>query len=131
MIADTTFSCLPVTNLPIPFTVPGPVTDFKLLNRAFTTLTLVWQLPPVPNGVIVLYQLTEGSFPPNNLSAAFAVAGELDVATAYTFTLVAWTIAGPGQPAILKATTASVREYKLKVSLMVCQLSFPQQMLLM
>eukprot|EP00731_Ephydatia_muelleri_P018842 Em0011g882a len=35
---------------------PGPVGGLQAFNKTFTTITLTWQPPPVPNGVIIIYQ---------------------------------------------------------------------------
>eukprot|EP00731_Ephydatia_muelleri_P012812 Em0007g122a len=35
---------------------PGPVGGLQAFNKIFTTITLTWQPPPVPNGVIIMYQ---------------------------------------------------------------------------
>eukprot|EP00731_Ephydatia_muelleri_P018909 Em0011g949a len=37
---------------------PGPVGGLLAFNNTFTIITLTWQPPPVPNGVIIMYQVT-------------------------------------------------------------------------
>jgi len=38
--------------------VPGPVTGFKVVNRTTSEMFVMWNPPPVINGVLIGYQLT-------------------------------------------------------------------------
>ena len=38
--------------------VPGPVTGFYVVNRTTSEMFVMWNRPPVTNGVLIGYQLT-------------------------------------------------------------------------
>ncbi|KAL5486528.1 hypothetical protein EMCRGX_G019020 [Ephydatia muelleri] len=67
----------------------GLVGGLQAFIKTFTTITLTWQPPPVPNGVIIMYQgWYQG--PP------------------YTFSVTAYTITGPGTPLQVQTSTADI-----------------------
>eukprot|EP00731_Ephydatia_muelleri_P018890 Em0011g930a len=76
---------------------PGPVGGLQAFNKTFTTITLTWQPPPVPNGVIIMYQVTystNGVVNTYNTTTPPVVITGLVPRTTYTFSVTAYTITG-------------------------------------
>ena len=99
------FSCTPAL---------GPVTGLEALNNTFTAITLTWQPPPDPNGVTVMYQVTysyNGSVNTYSTTTPPLTITELVPMTTYTFSVVGYTISGPGTPQKVQTSTAAIREY--------------------
>ena len=90
--------------------VPGPAQNLGVLQKTLSTITLTWQPPLMPNGVITQYQLAWGSSLTSYMNAQFVVVSGLNVSTTYTFNITAWTVVGPGQSTAVQATTALIRE---------------------
>eukprot|EP00731_Ephydatia_muelleri_P007446 Em0003g1694a len=88
--------------------VPGPVNSLKQISNTFTTLTLTWLHPVVPNGVIMGYQVLLGSMVIYNSSTTQVVLSGLTVAMNYNLSVVALTAKGSGQPAYVQAATATI-----------------------
>eukprot|EP00731_Ephydatia_muelleri_P029835 Em0021g358a len=88
--------------------VPGPAQSLGVLQKTFTTITLMWLPPLMPNGVITQYQLTWGSSLPTYVTAPFAVVSGLNVSSTYTFNVTAWTVVGAGKPTAVQASTALI-----------------------
>ncbi|KAL5486467.1 hypothetical protein EMCRGX_G018950 [Ephydatia muelleri] len=92
-------------------TAPGPVTGLQAFNKTFTTITLTWQPPPVPNGVIIMYQVTystNGVVNTNNTTTPPVTVTGLVPRTTYTFSVTAYTITGPGTPLQVQTSTADI-----------------------
>eukprot|EP00731_Ephydatia_muelleri_P018869 Em0011g909a len=90
---------------------PGPVTGLQAFNKTFTTITLTWQLPPVPNGVIIMYQVTystNGVVNTYNTTTPQVIITGLVPRTTYTFSVTAYTITGPGTPLQVWTSTADI-----------------------
>ncbi|KAL5486530.1 hypothetical protein EMCRGX_G019023 [Ephydatia muelleri] len=88
---------------------PGPgLQDF---NKTFTTITLTWQPPPVPNGVIIMYQVTystNGVVNTHNRTTPPVIITGLVPRTTYIFSVTAYTITGPGTPQQVQTSTADI-----------------------
>ena len=92
---------------------PGPVTGLQAFNKTFTTITITWKPPPVPNGVIIMYQATystNGVVNTYNTTTPLMTIKGLDPRTNYTFSVTAYTITGPGTPLQVPTSTADIRE---------------------
>eukprot|EP00731_Ephydatia_muelleri_P019044 Em0011g1084a len=90
---------------------PGPVTGLQAFNKTFTTITLTWQPPPVPNGVIIMYQLTystNGVVNTYNTATPPVIIAGLVPRTTYNFSVTAYTITGPGTPLQVQTSTADI-----------------------
>eukprot|EP00731_Ephydatia_muelleri_P018991 Em0011g1031a len=90
---------------------PGPVTGLQAFNQTFTTITLTWQPPPVPNGVIIMYQVTystNGVVNTYNTTTPPVTITGLVPRTTYTFSVTAYTITGPGTPQQVQTSTADI-----------------------
>eukprot|EP00731_Ephydatia_muelleri_P018888 Em0011g928a len=92
-------------------TAPGPVTGLQAFNKTFTTITLTWQPPPVPNGVIIMYQVTystNGVVNTYNTTTPPVTVTGLVPRTTYTFSVTAYTITGPETPLQVQTSTADI-----------------------
>eukprot|EP00731_Ephydatia_muelleri_P018844 Em0011g884a len=90
---------------------PGPVGGYQAFNKTFTTITLTWQPPPVPNGVIIMYQVTysiNGVVNTYNTTTPPVTITELVPRTTYTFSVTAYIITGPGTPLQVQTSTADI-----------------------
>eukprot|EP00731_Ephydatia_muelleri_P019106 Em0011g1146a len=90
---------------------PGPVTGLQAISNTFTTITLTWQPPPVPNGVIIMYQVTystNGVVNTYNTATPQVIMTGLVPRTTYTFSVTAYTITGPGTPLQVQTSTADI-----------------------
>ncbi|KAL5479268.1 hypothetical protein EMCRGX_G022767 [Ephydatia muelleri] len=88
-----------------------PVSGLQATNNTFTTITLTWQPPPVPNGVIIMYQVTysyNGSVNTYNTTTPPVTITELVPMTTYTFSVVCYTISAPGTPQQVQTSTATI-----------------------
>ncbi|KAL5479271.1 hypothetical protein EMCRGX_G022770 [Ephydatia muelleri] len=89
----------------------GPVTGLQALNNTFTTITLTWQPPPVPNEVIIMYLVTcpyNGSVNTYNTTTPLVTITGLVPMTTYTFSVIGYTISGPGTPEQVQTSTAAI-----------------------
>lgn len=93
--------------------VPGPVVGIKHLCSSFTTITLMWLLPFVPNGIIRHYNITLQSPKVITYTTTQAVTTTLGLFanTAYNFSVAACTAQGCGYPVYFQAATGSIREF--------------------
>ncbi|KAL5486614.1 hypothetical protein EMCRGX_G019117 [Ephydatia muelleri] len=92
-------------------TAPGPVGGLQAFNKTFTTITLTWQPPPVPNEVIIMYQVTystNGVVNIYNTTTSPVIITGLVPRTTYTFSVTAYTITGPGTPQQVQTSTADI-----------------------
>ena len=92
---------------------PGPVKELQYFNSTFTTITLSWQPPPAPNGVIILYQViysANGRVNTCNTTTPAVTIHGLVPKISYTFSVAGHTIAGPGTPQWLQTPPAAIRE---------------------
>ena len=86
----------------------------QAFNKTFTTITLTWQPPPVPNGVIIMYQVTystNGVVNTYNTTTPPVTITGLVPRTTYTFSVTAYTITGPGTPQQVQTSTADICEW--------------------
>eukprot|EP00731_Ephydatia_muelleri_P018993 Em0011g1033a len=90
----------------------GLVGGLQAFIKTFTTITLTWQPPPVPNGVIIMYQVTYST---NGVVNIYNTATPPPVTitglvprTTYTFSVTAYTITGPGTPLQVQTSTADI-----------------------
>ena len=83
-------------------------------TNTFTTITLTWQPPPVPNGVIIMYQVTYSTDEVVNSYKStiptVTVTGLLPNTT-YTFSITGSTMTGIGTPQQVQSSTAAIREF--------------------
>eukprot|EP00731_Ephydatia_muelleri_P019006 Em0011g1046a len=89
----------------------GPVVGLQAFNKTFTTITLTWQPPPVPNGVIIMYQVTystNGVVNTYNTTTPLMTVTGLVPRTTYTFSVTAYTITAPGTPLQVQTSTADI-----------------------
>ena len=92
---------------------PGPVKGLMRLNNSFTTITLTWQPPSDPNRIIyyqVTFSTNDGSVNTYTTIQTMLTITGLVPRTMYTFTVVDYTITGPGAPLQLQTSTAAVRK---------------------
>ena len=92
---------------------PGPVSGLQANNTTFTTIALTWLPPPTPNGVIIMYQVTysnNGIVNTYNKITPPAILKGLVPRTPYTFSVVGYTITGPGTPQQVQTSTAAICE---------------------
>eukprot|EP00731_Ephydatia_muelleri_P018910 Em0011g950a len=90
---------------------PGPVGGLQAFNKTFTTITLTWQPPSVPNEVIIMYQVTystNGVVNTYNTTTPPVVITGLVPRTTYTFSVTAYTITGPGTLQQAQTSTADI-----------------------
>ena len=76
-------------------------------------LTLSWNTPSEPNGLITAYQIgysTGGGFNYTNTSATQHTLKGFRPNTVVTFSVTAYTIIGPGESVTAEANTGTVRE---------------------
>eukprot|EP00731_Ephydatia_muelleri_P019086 Em0011g1126a len=98
----------PYSSLLFVVTTLGPVIELQAFNKTFTTITLTWQPPPVPNGVIIMYQVTYST---NGVVKTYnTTTPGLVPRTSYTFSVTAYTITGPGTLLQVQTSTADIRE---------------------
>ena len=92
---------------------PGPVSGLQAINTTFTTIALTWLPPPTPNGVIIKYQVTYSTNEIvntyNTTQPPVTITG-LVPRTTYFFSVVGYTIAGPGSSQQVQTSTAAIRE---------------------
>ena len=89
------------------------MSGLQAFNTTFTTITLVWLPPPTPNGVIIMFQVTystNGIMNTYNKTTPPATLKGLVPRTIYTFSVVGYTITGPGTPQQVQTSTAAIRE---------------------
>ncbi|KAL5486620.1 hypothetical protein EMCRGX_G019124 [Ephydatia muelleri] len=89
-------------------TPPGPVGGLQAFNKTFTTITLTWQPPPVPNGVIIMYQVTYSTNGMYNTATPPVIITGLVPRTTYTFSVTAYTITGLGTLQQVQTSTADI-----------------------
>ena len=102
------------------FTVPGPVSGLSATPEV-VQLTISWSSPSEPNGAIIAYEVyfnSSGVFSYTNTSATQLILRDLSPNTVVTFSVRAYTIIGPGENVTGQASTGSVREYKIKIPLL-------------
>eukprot|EP00731_Ephydatia_muelleri_P025263 Em0017g346a len=89
----------------------GPVTGLQATKNTFTTITLTWQPPPNPNGMIIMYQVTysidEVVNTHNPTSPTVTITGLLPNTT-YTFSVAAYIMTGIGTPQQVQSSTAAI-----------------------
>ena len=90
----------------------------QAFNKTFTTITLTWQPPPAPNGVIIMYQVTYST---NGVVNTYNTATPPPVTitglvprTNYTFTVIDYTITGAATQ-LVQTSTADIREYTIYI----------------
>ncbi|KAL5486525.1 hypothetical protein EMCRGX_G019016 [Ephydatia muelleri] len=89
----------------------GHVVGLQAFNKTFTTITLTWQPPPAPNGVIIMYQVTystNGVVNTYNTTTPPVTVTGLVPRTTYTFCVTVYTITGPGTPQQVQTSTADI-----------------------
>ena len=89
---------------------PGPVSGLQAFNNTFTTITLTWLPPPTPNGVTIMYQVTYSTNGIVNTTTPPVTITGLVPRTTYTFSVVGYTITGPGTPQQVQTSTAAICE---------------------
>ena len=93
---------------------PGPVSNVLNSYATLTTITITWQPPSDPNGVIIKYQVTyyvNGSVITYNVTQPLVTITGLVPRTTYTFSVIGYTIAGSGAVTQLQTSTATpIRE---------------------
>ena len=93
-------------------TAPGPVSGLAV-SPEVVQLTISWMPPSEPNGVIIAYEVrsnSSGQFTYTNTTATQLTLRNLSPNTVVTFSVRAYTIAGPGDSVSDQGTTGSVRE---------------------
>ena len=91
----------------------GPVRGLQAFNNTFTTITLTWSPPTTPNGVIIMYQVTyssNGTMNTYNTTTPSVKITGLVPSTTYTYSVVCYTITGPGTPQQVQTRSAAIRE---------------------
>ena len=86
------------------------MTELRAINISFTTITITWQPPP---GMNIMYQVTysiNGTKNTYNTTTPPVTITSLVPRTIYTFSVVGYTIAGPGTPQQVQTSTAAMRE---------------------
>ena len=102
------------------YTVPGPVSSLSA-TPAMTQLTLSWNPPSEPNGVIIVYEirfslsyemycLCNSSTATVNATATQQTLRDLPPNTFFTFSVRAYTIIGPGEYVTGQASTKPIVE---------------------
>ena len=103
------------------YSVPGPVSSLSA-TPAMTQLTVSWNPPSEPNGVIILYEihfslsngtemcLCNSSTATINTSATQHTLRGLSPNTFFTFSVRAYTIIGPGEYVTGQASTKPIVE---------------------
>ncbi len=97
--------------------VPGPVISLSTTPYP-TTLQLTWSAPLLPNGVIIVYEVSHqlqrgmelGRENTTGVHITHTLTG-LRPQTTYTATVRAYTIAGSGKERSVTETTEAIREY--------------------
>ena len=97
-------------SLSLSLSVPGPVGYISAVP-SFFMITITWEEPEIPNGIITKYEVVYGptTFPQFSriedisTGTSFTTPDDLERGTEYTFTVTAHTRVGPGQP-----TTATI-----------------------
>ena len=77
---------------------------------SFLTISIFWEKPAIPNGLITHYEVSYWSSAADHSTAtvastSFTTPGSLEPGTAYTFTVRAYTKVGPGNKEILIEST--------------------------
>ena len=93
-------------------TVPGPILDLSA-NSEVLQLTILWNIPSEPNGLIIAYLIrysTIGEFNYTNTSATQHTLKGFRPNTVVAFSVTAYTIIGPGESVTAEANTGTVRE---------------------
>ncbi|KAL5479762.1 hypothetical protein EMCRGX_G023335 [Ephydatia muelleri] len=89
----------------------GPVTGLQATKNTFTTITLTWQPPLDPNGMIIMYQVTYSTDEVvntyNPTSPTVTITGLLPNTT-YTFSVTAYIMTGIGTPQQVQSSTAAM-----------------------
>ena len=90
---------------------PGPavITAFP----SFLEITIIWQEPSIPNGIITHYEVyyRRRHFKPSvittttGLDTSFTTPGQLEPGTEMFFTVTAYTRVGGGEPATINLST--------------------------
>ena len=96
------------------------MSDLSATPAGVVQLTISWSPPSEPNGVIIAYEVcskSSGVFSYTNTSATQLILMDLPPNTVVTFSVRAYTIIGPGANVTGQASTGSVREYKIKIPL--------------
>ena len=99
--------------VPVHVAVPGPVSDLSA-TPGVVQLTISWTGPSEPNGVITMYQVTHNStgvLNYTNTSATQLTLRDLFPNTAVEYSVRAYTIIGPGEPASNTTSTTDIREF--------------------
>ena len=99
--------------VPVHVAVPGPVSDLSA-TPGVVQLTISWTGPSEPNGVITMYQVTynsTGVLNYTNTSATQLTLRDLFPNTAVEYSVRAYTIIGPGEPASNTTSTTDIREF--------------------
>ena len=93
--------------------VPGPV-QLVTSFASFFNITITWEEPAVPNGVIIAYEV---SYRPLNtsqpvtrlntteLATSFTTPSDLEVETEFIFSVRAYTREGPGNATFITTST--------------------------
>ena len=90
-------------------TVAGPVISL-LATSGVVQLTISWSPPTEPNGVIIAYEVYSNSSGYTNTSATQLTLRDISPNTVVTYSVIAYTIIGPGASVTGQASTGSVRE---------------------
>ena len=82
--------------------VPGVVSDLQVINVGINTISISWNIPTIPNGIITIYEIRYGQSNNNgsyNIANAtntqYSIEG-LQLSVNYTIEVRAYTSIGPG-----------------------------------
>ena len=99
------------------FIVPGAPENLTISSVTFTSITVTWDPPAIPNGNISIYQVQIAISNPNNLTTVKKIKNvtttmftthELMPSTTYEVTVKAFTGAGSGPGVHTDATTEEI-----------------------
>ena len=97
------------------YTVPGPVSGLSTTPEVIQ-LTILWNPPSEPNGRITAYQIryrfSDREISIIDTSATRHTLEGFKPNTVVTFSIIAYTIEGPGENVTFQTSTGSVRELR-------------------